>query len=146
MKRSLLLILMIALCVFVVGCKDSSIDVQEPASDTKLSTDRISLSDSTIEMRDKLYNACFFDKDDKPVKTTEESLDYIKNILPEGIEEIENVCEENKGTTKLKYKVEDVVFYVFILHPHNGDSTYDLKSASGISFPRIEIDTNWQSE
>ena len=146
MKRSLLLIFMIAFCMFVVGCKDSSIDVQEPVSDAKSSTDRVNLNDSTVEMKDKLYNACFFDKDDKPVMTMEESLDYIKNVLPEGVEEIENVCEEDKGTTKLKYKSEDAVFYVFILHPHNEDSTYNLKSVSGISFPRVEIDTDWQSE
>lgn len=146
MKRSLVLILMIVFCTFVVGCEDSSTNVQEPASYVKSSKDRVSLNDSTVEMKDKLYNACFFDKDDKPVKTMEESFDYIKNILPEDVEEIENAYKENKGTTELKYKVKDVVFYVIILHPHNGDSTYNLKSVSGISFPRVEIDTNWQSE
>ena len=51
----------------------------------------------------------------------------------------------------LRYKIEDIVFYVFVLHPDNRDidnkdSIYDFKSVSGISFPRVEIDTNWQSE
>lgn len=146
MKRRFLLILMITFCLFCVGCKGSSVDIQESKPGSKSNAEKVSLDDSVIEIRDKLYKSCFFDKNDKSVKTMDESLDYIKNILPEGVEEVENTYEDDKGATKLLYKIEDVLFYVFILHPHNGDGTYDLKSVSGISFPRVEIDTNWKSE
>lgn len=153
MKKNIMLGLTVALCLFAVGCQYASTgtDVADSESDQNISTNKVNLENSMIEVKDKLYKACFFDNKNNPVKTMEESLGYIKSVLPEGVEEIENVSLEEEGITKLKYKIEDIVFYVFVLHPDNRDidnrdSIYDFKSVSGISFPRVEIDTNWQSE
>ena len=126
MKKNIMLGLTVALCLFAVGCQYASTgtDVADSESDQNISTNKVNLENSMIEVKDKLYKACFFDNKNNPVKTMEESL---------------------------KYKIEDIVFYVFVLHPDNKDidnrdSIYDFKSVSGISFPRVEIDTNWQSE
>ncbi|MGL5694297.1 MAG: hypothetical protein ACRCXA_09470 [Peptostreptococcaceae bacterium] len=148
MKKNIIIGSLVALSLFTVGCKDSSTkpDVVDSGSEQNVSAIKISIKDSITNVKDKLYNACFFDKQDKAIKTLDESLEYIKEILPEGVEEIENINSEENGTTKLKYKIDDIVFYVIILHPNNGDSTFDMASVSGISFPRVEIDTNWQSE
>lgn len=153
MKKNIMLGLTVALCLFALGCKYASTetDIANSESDQIISTNKVNLENSMSEVKDKLYKACFFDKKNSPVKTMEESLEYIKSVLPEGVEEIENVSLEEEGITKLKYKIEDIVFYVFVLHPDNRDidnrdSIYDFKSVSGISFPRVEIDTNWKSE
>lgn len=148
MKKNMVIGLVIVLGVLVVGCKDTPTEdeITDSVSEQNISTNKINLEDSIVEVKDKLYNACFFDKQDKAVKALDESLKYIKEVLPEGVEEIENVSSKEEGNTKLKYKIDDSLFYVIILHPNNGDSTFDMESVSGISFPRVEIDTNWQSE
>lgn len=146
MRKNILLILLVALCVFIVGCKDSNIDANGSTPSSETATDKINLDDSVVKIKDKLYKACFFDKNNSTVKTMAQSLEYIKSVLPEGVKEIENVSSKEDGVTKLKYKIEDIVFYVVILHPHNGDSTENLKSVSGVTFPRVEIDIDWQSQ
>ncbi|MGL5329170.1 MAG: hypothetical protein ACRDD7_07875 [Peptostreptococcaceae bacterium] len=148
MKKNMMICLVVALGLFTVGCKETSTgtEITDSVLEQSINTNKINLEDSMIEVKDKLYKACFFDKENNPVKTMDESLEYVKSVLPEEVEEIENINLKEDGLTNLKYKIEDIVFYVVILHPYNGDSTYDFKSVSGISFPRIEIDTNWQSE
>lgn len=153
MKKNTMIGLIVALGLFTVGCQDDSpgADIADSKSEQNISTNKVNLKDSMIEVKEKLYKACFFDKKNNPVKTMEESLEYIKSVLPEGVEEIENISLEEKGLTNLKYKIEDIVFYVVVLHPDNRDidnrdSIYDFKSVSGITFPRVEINTNWQSE
>ncbi len=145
MKKNMMLGLFIALCLFAVGCKDTSIGTEAPASESEPTKNKVTLEDNMTEVKDKLYKACFFDKKNNPVKTMEESLQYIKSVLPEEVKEIKNVSLEKDGLTKLKYKIEDIVFYVVVLHPYNGNGNFDFKSVSGISFPRVEIDTNWHS-
>lgn len=148
MKKNIIIGLIVILGLFSAGCKDDSIgtEITDSGAEQNISTNKVNLEDSMIEIKDKLYKACFFDKKNNPVKTMEESLEYVKGVLPEGVEEIENVSLDEKGISKLKYKIEDIVFYVVILHPYNGNGNYDFKSASGISFPRVEIDTKWHSE
>ncbi|OXX82575.1 hypothetical protein AVM15_17625 [Paraclostridium benzoelyticum] len=96
-----------------------------------------------------MYNACIYDSKDQAIKTMEEAKEYVKNILPDGIKEIESKYSEDKGVTYAKYGTEDFVFYVCYGHPYkpleNNIKNYDLNTVSGITFPRVEINSNWES-
>ena len=96
-----------------------------------------------------MYNACIYDSQDQPIKTMEEAKKYVKNILPDGIKEIESKYMKDHGATYAKYGTEDFVFYVCYVHPYkpmeNNVKQSDLNTVSGITFPRVEINSNWES-
>lgn len=156
-KKRLVLGLTFLICIFTLGCskventskEDDSKKISTEHNTNKDTANKISFSDSLSEVKDKMYNACIYDSQDQPIKTMEEAKEYVKNILPDGIKEIESKFREDKGVTYAKYGTEDFVFYVCYVHPYkpleNNIKNYDLNTVSGIKFKRVEINSNWES-
>lgn len=156
-KKRLVLGLTFLVCIFALGCskventskEDDSKKISNEHNINKDASNKISFNDSLSEVKDKMYNACIYDSQDQPIKTMEEAKKYVKNILPDGIKEIESKFREDKGVTYAKYGIEDFVFYVCYIHPYkpleNNIKNYDLNTVSGIKFKRVEINSNWAS-
>ncbi|GIM32228.1 hypothetical protein [Paraclostridium bifermentans] len=156
-KKRLVLGLTFLVCIFTLGCskventskEDDSKKISTEHNTNKDTANKISFNDSLSEVKDKMYNACIYDSQDQPIKTMEEAKEYVKNILPDGIKEIESKYSEDKGVTYAKYGTEDFVYYVCYIHPYkpleNNIKNYDLNTVSGIKFKRVEINSNWES-
>lgn len=156
-KKRLVLGLTFLICIFTLGCskventskEDDSKKISNEHNINKDNANKISTKDSLNEVKDKMYNACIYDSQDNAIKTMEEAKEYVKNILPDGIKEIESKYSEDKGVTYAKYGTEDFVYYVCYIHPYkpleNNIKNYDLHTVSGIKFKRVEINSNWES-
>lgn len=156
-KKRVVLGLTFLMCIFTLGCskventskEEDSKKISTEHTINKGSANKISFNDSLSEVKDKMYNACIYDSHDQPIKTMEEAKEYVKNILPDGIKEIESKFSEDKGVTYAKYGIEDFVFYVCYIHPYkpleHNIKNYDLNTVSGIKFKRVEINSNWES-
>lgn len=156
-KKRLVLGLTLLICIFTLGCskventskEDDSKKISNEHNINKDTANKISTKDSLNEVKDKMYNACIYDSQDNAIKTMEEAKEYVKNILPDGIKEIESKYSEDKGVTYAKYGTADFVYYVCYIHPYkpleNNIKNYDLNTVSGIKFKRVEINSNWES-
>lgn len=156
-KKRLVLGFTFLICIFTLGCskventskEDDSKKISNEHNINKDASNKISFNDSLSEVKDKMYNACIYDSLDQPIKTMEEAKKYVKNILPDGIKEIESKYMKDHGATYAKYGTEDFVFYVCYVHPYkpmeNNVKHSDLNAVSGITFPRVEINSNWES-
>jgi len=142
-KRLLTIWVISIICAFMIGCSNNEVEKKEEDSI------KISIEDSLSVAKEKIYNACLSIKKEEDFKTMEESIEYVKSVLPDGVTEIENTYIKEKGATHIKYALEDITFYVYYLHPYqpepNNVDNYNLESISAITFPRIEIDSNWTS-
>lgn len=135
-------IFMIVIClisILSIGCsKNEKIITEDEQKITK-----ITMQDSLSEVKDKLIKASEYDRMDKATRNMEESLEYVKSILPEGIKEINKEYKKDKGVTEVTYKVDDFKFTVWYIHPlgkgESSDDEYDLEKTSGIYFSAI----NW---
>lgn len=153
MKRLVTLGLISMLSVFMLGCNNNA-GISNEDNSNKVNTEiikenpnKITIKDSLTEAQDKMYKAYFYDNKDKAAKTKKDAMEYIKDVLPDGVEEIENTYLEDKGVTQIKYSIKDMVFYVCLVHPYNGlEDNNDLDSVSGITFPRIEINIDSVNE
>lgn len=135
-------IFMIVIClisILSIGCSKNEKIITE--GEQKIT--KITMQDSLSEVKDKLIKASEYDQMDKATRNMEESLEYVKSILPEGIKEINKEYKKDKGVTEVTYKVDDFKFTVWYIHPlgkgESSDDEYDLEKTSGIYFSAI----NW---
>ena len=137
-------IFMIAICLILIlsiGCSKNEKRITEDEQHIA----KITMQDSLSEVKDKLIKASVYDQMDKATRNMEESLEYVKSILPEGIKEINKEYKKDKGVTEVTYEVDDFKFTVWYIHPQgkgeSSDGEYDLEKTSGIYFSEI----NWHS-
>ncbi|MPM97829.1 hypothetical protein SDC9_145009 [bioreactor metagenome] len=127
--------------ILSIGCSKNEKIIKEDEQDTG----KITMQDSLSEVKDKLIKASVYDKMDKATRNMEESLEYVKSILPQGIKETNKEYKKDKGITEVTYEVDDFKFTVWYIHPQgkgeSSDEEYDLEKTSGIYFPAI----NWHS-
>ena len=106
---------LVILSIFMVGCNKSNNKIQE--------------------LEQKLSGASYSSESDPIERSMEGSIEYVKGILPEGIEEIDRNYESEVGVTAVTYKADDLEFEVRYMHPYkeNGNSDeYDLNKTAGI--------------
>lgn len=87
------------------------------------------------ELEQKLSEISYSSESDPIERSMEGSVEYVKGILPEGIEEIDRNYESEVGVTTVTYKAGDLEFEVRYMHPYkeNGNSDeYDLNKTAGI--------------
>lgn len=87
------------------------------------------------ELEVKMSEASYSSESDTIKRTMEESVEYVKEILPKGILEIDRNYESEVGVTEVTYKADNLEFKVRYMHPYkeNGNSDeYDLNKTVGI--------------
>ena len=106
---------------------------------------QVSIQDSLTQVKSKLVDASYYNEDDKASRSMEQSIEYIKTILPQGIKEVSKEYKKDKGITEIIYEVDDFKFTVWFIHPlgkgESIDDEYDIKNTSGIYFS----DINWHN-
>lgn len=135
------IIVICLISVLSIGCsKNEKIIVKDEQNIAK-----ITMQDSLSEVKNKLIKASVYDKMDKATRNMDESIEYVKSILPEGIKEINKEYKKDKGVTEVTYEVDEFKFTVWYIHPQgkveSSDDEYDLEKTSGIYFSAI----NWHS-
>ena len=131
-------ILIVSIClisILGIGCSKSE----------KTSSTQVSIQDSLTQVKSKLVDASYYNEDDKASRSMEESIEYIKTILPQGIKEVSKEYKKDKGITEIIYEIDDFKFTVWFIHPlgkgESSDDEYDLQNTSGIYFS----DINWHN-
>lgn len=132
-------IFIVAICLIStlgIGCSKSE----------KTTATQITMQDSLPQVKSKLVDASYYNEDDRANKSMEQSIEYIKTILPQGIKEVSKEYKKDKGITEIIYEIDDFKFTVWCVHPlgkgESIDDEYDLQNTSGIYFS----DINWHNK
>lgn len=124
MKLKLFIIgILVTLSMFMFGCNRSNNTLNEVKKT------------ENQEIEEKLSKASYSSELDPIQRTMEESVEYVKGILPQGVEEVDRNYESEVGVTEVTYKVDNLEFKVRYMHPYkeNGNSDeYDLNKTAGI--------------
>lgn len=140
---SICLLSLILLSMF--GCsKDESIEKDYDKVKTEVENidrEQQSEEDNSVEDLEKKLSEFSYSSEENPkYRTMGESLEYVKDILPSGIEETNRVFESEVGVTSVTYEVDGLKFEVRYMHPHKEEDNmiivdeYDLDKTAGISF------------
>ncbi|MEG2379964.1 MAG: hypothetical protein RSB77_07065 [Bacilli bacterium] len=127
--------------LLMIGCSNSN--------ETKLEKDnqyisKISMQDSLNDVKKKLVEASFYDEMDQNKKSMDESIEYAKSILPDGIKEIDKTYKKDLGITRITYELDGFEFMVSYYHPLGKNTSenneYDLQRTSGVVFKGISFE------
>nr|WP_317331154.1 hypothetical protein [uncultured Romboutsia sp.] len=101
----------------------------------------VSTKEITIQDLEKKMSEASYSSEENPIeRTMDESLEYVKSVLPEGIEEKDRTYEPEVGVTEVTYTVDEFEFEVRYMHPHKKVDggiwldEYDLNNTAGIYF------------
>ena len=90
------------------------------------------------DLEKKLIESSYSSEENPKELTMEESLEYVKSVLPSGIQEVNKVFESEVGVTSVIYEVDGSKFEVRYMHPYKEDGNmvdeYDLSKTVGIYF------------
>lgn len=120
--------ILLILFIFMVGCSKSNKTIE----DTQETRKEVNIQ----ELVQKLAAASYSSESEPVQRSMEGSLEYVKEILPEGVKEIDRTYESEVGVTAVTYKADDIEFEVRYMHPYkdNGNSDeYDLSKTAGIN-------------
>ncbi|WP_250674388.1 hypothetical protein LZ906_011850 [Paraclostridium ghonii] len=121
--------ILVILSMFMFGCNRSNDTLNEVEK-----TENKDIIESQ-ELEVKMSEASYSSESDPIKRTMEESVEYVKGILPKGISEIDRNYESEVGVTEVTYKADNLEFKVRYMHPYkeNGNSDeYDLNKTVGI--------------
>ena len=152
-KKGILIVITFLICTINLGCEKVGNTTKKDASkkiSTEYNSKKISTKDSLDEIHKKIFDASFFNQQGTSVMTMKKGTEYVKSILPDAVKEIESKYNENKGVKIVKYGIDNYVFYVCYVHPHNfgnpnNPNPYDVNTLCGIHFPRVEVNSGWDS-
>ncbi|CEO26432.1 hypothetical protein [Paraclostridium sordellii] len=89
-----------------------------------------------LELADKFRESSYSSEENLKELSMEESIDYVKGIIPKGSKEIENVYEKEVGVNQVIYEYEGQKIEVRYMHPYkeegNNVDEYDLNKTVGI--------------
>ncbi|KKY01113.1 MULTISPECIES: hypothetical protein [Paraclostridium] len=133
--------ILLVLFIFTVGCSKSHKtveDIQETAKENEIENQEDEdLKEINIQELEQKLSAASYSSESEPIqRSMEGSLEYVKGILPEGVEEIDRTYESEVGVTAVIYKADGIEFEVRYMHPYkdNGKSDeYDLSKTAGIA-------------
>ncbi|CEN89130.1 hypothetical protein [Paraclostridium sordellii] len=89
-----------------------------------------------LELVDKFRESSYSSEENLKERSMEESIDYVKSIIPNDSKEIENVYEKEVGVNQVIYEYEGLKIQVRYMHPYKEDGNnvdeYDLNKTVGI--------------
>lgn len=89
-----------------------------------------------LELADKFRESSYSSEENLKERSMEESIDYVKSIIPNDSKEIENVYEKEVGVNQVIYEYEGQKIEVRYMHPYKEDGNnvdeYDLNKTVGI--------------
>ncbi|CEQ23213.1 hypothetical protein [Paraclostridium sordellii] len=89
-----------------------------------------------LELADKFRESSYSSEENLKELSMEESIDYVKGIIPKGSKEIKNVYEKEVGVNQVIYEYEGLKIQVRYMHSHKEDGNnvdeYDLNKTVGI--------------
>ncbi|MCH1967152.1 hypothetical protein [Paraclostridium sordellii] len=89
-----------------------------------------------LELADKFRESSYSSEENLKELSMEESIDYVKSIIPNDSKEIENVYEKEVGVNQVIYEYEGQKIEVRYMHPYkeegNNVDEYDLNKTVGI--------------
>lgn len=89
-----------------------------------------------LELADKFRESSCSSEENPKELSMEESIDYVKSIIPNDSKEIENVYEKEVGVNQVIYEYEGLKIEVRYMHPYKEDGNnvdeYDLNKTVGI--------------
>lgn len=89
-----------------------------------------------LELVDKFRESLYSSEENLKERSMEESIDYVKSIIPNDSKEIENVYEKEVGVNQVIYEYEGQKIEVRYMHPYKEDGNnvdeYDLNKTVGI--------------
>lgn len=137
-KKLVFVVLLSLILLSIVGCGQDKEIMEEKENQI---TEKITMQDSLSDVKDRLIKASTYDEMDPNKKSMDESLEYVKSVLPEGIKEVAKNYKKEKGVTEIIYEVDEFEFTVNYIHPFkkggNNVDEYDLECTSGTIFSGI---------
>ncbi|CEN31552.1 hypothetical protein [Paraclostridium sordellii] len=89
-----------------------------------------------LELVDKFRESSYSSEENLKERSMEESIDYVKSIIPNDSKEIENVYGKEVGVNQVIYEYEGQKIEVRYMHPYKEDGNnvdeYDLNKTVGI--------------
>lgn len=89
-----------------------------------------------LELVDKFRESSYSSEENLKERSMEESIDYVKSIIPNDSKEIENIYEKEVGVNQVIYEYEGQKIEVRYMHPYKEDGNnvdeYDLNKTVGI--------------
>lgn len=89
-----------------------------------------------LDLADKFRESSYSSEENLKERSMEESIDYVKSIIPNDSKEIENVYEKEVGVNQVIYEYEGQKIEVRYMHPYKEDGNnvdeYDLNKTVGI--------------
>lgn len=89
-----------------------------------------------LELADKFRESSYSSEENLKERSMEESIDYVKSIIPNDSKEIENVYEKEVGVNQVIYEYEGQKIEVRYMHSYKEDGNnvdeYDLNKTVGI--------------
>lgn len=133
--------LLVGVSLFMFGCSKDN-DTTNESSKTETENTIVNKGEKDTEesspqdLEGKLSEASYSSELNPIERTMDESLDYVKSILPEGIQETSRNLESEVGVTEVIYEVDDLAFEVRYMHPYKESGgmvyEYNLDKTSGI--------------
>lgn len=98
--------------------------------------DEVNKHQELLELVDKFRESSYSSEENLKERSMEESIDYVKSIIPNDSKEIENVYEKEVGVNQVIYEYEGLKIQVRYMHPYKEDGNnvdeYDLNKTVGI--------------
>lgn len=130
------------LTLAMTGCsikdKEENLDIsnQNSLNQSVEKNDEDNKHQELLELADKFRESSYSSEENPKELSMEESIDYVKGIIPKGSKEIKNVYEKEVGVNQVIYEYEGLKIQVRYMHPYKEDGNnvdeYDLNKTVGI--------------
>ncbi|MFR8868985.1 hypothetical protein [Paraclostridium sordellii] len=130
------------LTLAITGCsikdKEENLDTsnQNSLNQSVEKNDEDNKHQELLELADKFRESSYSSEKNLKERSMEESIDYVKSIIPNDSKEIENVYEKEVGVNQVIYEYEGQKIEVRYMHPYKEDGNnvdeYDLNKTVGI--------------
>ncbi|GAA0104702.1 hypothetical protein UT300013_13250 [Paraclostridium sordellii] len=130
------------LTLVITGCsstdKEEKLDTsnQNSLNQSVEKNDEDNKYQELLELADKFRESSYSSEQNPKELSMEESIDYVKSIIPKDSKEIENVYEKEVGVNQVIYEYEGQKIEVRYMHPYKEDGNnvdeYDLNKTVGI--------------
>lgn len=130
------------LTLAITGCsikdKEENLDTsnQNSLNQSVEKNDEDNKHQELLELADKFRESSYSSEENLKERSMEESIDYVKSIIPNDSKEIENVYEKEVGVNQVIYEYEGQKIEVRYMHPYKEDGNnvdeYDLNKTVGI--------------
>lgn len=134
---------LVGVSLFMFGCsKDNDKTNESSKIETENTIVNKDAEESSLQDLEGTLSEASYSSESNPIeRTMDESLEYVKSILPEGIQETNRNFESEVGVTEVIYEVDNIAFEVRYMHPYKDDGMgdeYNLDKTAGI-YMRLKV-------